>query len=252
MRVPRIAWVALALFGLVVLGLMVTQVVLLENQLRTVREQRRIVSEQRAIAMRQEQRSRPVVLNARPLIAQARAAAPAAALLGRQAGTLLGHLTPLAADLRAVGAAEVLRGVSLLVDAVLRAELPARAGRASDDVAHMRADVSRTTVDVRHIRRLQRDAVDIISAMLGLQREVASGTLRRMLQLQREVVAHQRELVAMQRTALEIQRQTLALARSSLAVQQSTETHTASLDAKTGGPITPPAPVTPPPQSAGG
>src|ERR1700710_1415094 len=79
---PRWAGLATAAFALGMIGLLATQIVLLEDQRRTVRTQR-------AIAQRQIRQAPPVLKAVRPLVRDARDAQP----FLRQAGGRLDRLT---------------------------------------------------------------------------------------------------------------------------------------------------------------
>jgi hypothetical protein len=115
----RLAAFAVAAFAIVVLAALVTQIVLLQAQLRTVREQR-------AIAERQSREALPLLRAARPLADDLHAAAPDATALARRAAGLLRQATPLIRDLNAADAGQTLREVSRLTDALLRSEVAER------------------------------------------------------------------------------------------------------------------------------
>jgi hypothetical protein len=106
---PRWAGVAVALFAIGMLGLLVTQIVLLEDQRATVRSQR-------AILKAQSRQASPVLEDVQPLLRDALAAQSWL----RQAGGRLDRLTrntvPLVTDLRAARAGDAARATISLAD----------------------------------------------------------------------------------------------------------------------------------------
>jgi hypothetical protein len=217
----RLAAFAVAAFAIVVLAALVTQIVLLQAQLRTVREQR-------AIAERQSREALPLLRAARPLADDLHAAAPDATALARRAAGLLRQAKPLIRDLNAADAGQTLRGVSMLTDALLRSDV----GGATRVIAQLASQLVDADVAPRLAALLaEAERRELLRKAEATTYDVA--TLRRM----------QRSLLRTQRQSLRLMRRSVALQERSLATQRSTEAHAASLDRKTGGPL--------PPQPAG-
>jgi hypothetical protein len=205
---PRWAGIAIAAFALGMIGLLATQIVLLEDQRRTVRTQR-------AIAQRQIRQALPVLKAVRPLVRDARAARPFLRQAGGRLDRLTRNATPLVTDLRVARAGDAVRAAITVANDLLDADV----GRATASVARIAAATDQLSPALRELRD---------RGLLGRAAVVADtvpkldGTLRE---------------------SLRVQRQTLAILQQSLAIQRRTEQHAASLDRKTGGKSPPPTPV---------
>ena len=189
--------------------LLVSQVVLLEDQRRTVRSQL-------AIAERQSRQALPLLEAVRPLVSDVRAAQPLLRQAGRRLDRLTSSATPLVNDLRAARAGDAARATITLADDLLDADV----GRATASVGRIAAVTAELGPALRELR--DRD--------LLRRATVAADTVPRLDGTLRE--------------SLRIQRDTLAILQQSLVIQRRTEQHAASLDRKTGGTTpTAPAPV---------
>jgi hypothetical protein len=213
--VPRWAGVAVAFFGIAMLALLATQIVLLEDQRETV-------NTQRAIAQRQIHEALPVLEGAQPLVRDVRSAQPWLRAAGLRLDGLARATAPLVTDLRAARAGDAARATIALADNLLHADL----GRATRSVVR----IAGVTDDLRAALRETRDR-DLLR-----RAAVAADSVPEIERMQREALRLQRETVA-------IQRRSHAILRQSLAIQRTTAQHAASLDRKTGGP----APAVPAP-----
>lgn len=211
---PRGAWLALSIFGVLMLGSLLTQLALIEDQRRTVRTQR-------AIAERQAREALPLLRALRPLAGDARTAVPGVKRLGGRVERLTRQATPLVADLRSADAGEVVRGLGTLTGAMLDADLPATTLAVRD----MTAELARQD----RLQRLLVRGVDV----LGQVR--ATDLIRRSARAADVVPRTLRRSLSVQHETLELQRQALAAIRETLEVARETERHAESLDRKTGG-----------------
>jgi hypothetical protein len=202
--VPRWAGIALAVFGLAMLGALIMQIVLLDRQLGTVRDQR-------AIADRQAERAQPVLRDVRPLVRDVRLARPWLLQAAPRLDRLTRAAAPLAEELTAARAGDAARATIALADDLLD------------------ADVGRATRSVVRI-------ADVAGDLQTMLRETRQRDLLRRVALAADAVP---ELERVSRRSLRIQRRTLKILEQSLAIQRSTQQHAASLDRKTGG--SPPA-----------
>lgn len=189
--------IGLSIFGLLMTGLLAAQLALLRDQQTTTDGQLRT-------AVRQANANLPLVKDAQPLVEDVRQNAPAIRRLGRRSDALLTQLTPLARDLRAARADEVVREVGALSRTLLGAEIP----------SGLRALVQRTA-------RLADVVATDLAPDADRTRVIGEETLR----LLRESVA--------------IQRETLAIARQTNAAAQEAARRAASIDDKTGGEVPP-------------
>jgi hypothetical protein len=215
---PRWAGIAAAAFALGMIALLATQIVLLEDQRRTVRTQR-------AIAQRQIREALPVLEAVRPLLGGARAAQPALRETGGRIDRLTRAATPLVTDLRAARAGDAARATIALANDLLGADV-GRATASVERIAAVTDDLGPALRELRDRDLLRRAAVaaDTVPKL--------DPTLRESLRIQRQT--------------LRIQRETLAVLQQSLAIQRGTEQHAESLDRKTGGtapPTAAPAPL---------
>ena len=228
-----LAWAALALFGLLMLGTLGTQLALIEDQRTTNDRQLRT-------AVRQANASLPLIEDAQPLVEQVQAAAPAIRRFGRESSGLVSDARPLVRELdqaRAAeqlqaagalarslldaGAADAARDVRRLTDAVVRADLPELA-QAFDTVASelLRQD---------RLRRLLVRSTTVLGEVQALN------TVPKLTDAA-ELAPDQHRIL---RESLSVQRETLAMTRQLLEVARETERHAESIDNKTGGPLVP-------------
>ena len=213
--VPRWAGVAVAFFGIAMIGLLATQIVLLEDQRETV-------NTQRAIAQRQIHEALPVLEGAQPLVRDLRSAQPWLQAAGLRLDGLSRQATPLVTELRAARAGDAARATIALADDLLHAHI----GRATQSVVR----IASVTDDLRGALQETRDRDLLRRAAVAAD---AVPKIKRM----------QREALRLQRATLAIQRQSHAILQESLTIQRSTAEHAESLDRKTGGP----APAAPAP-----
>ena len=192
--VGRPLLVAAGVVSLLLLGLLATQVVLLTDQLRTIRTQR-------SIAQQQAARAFPLLDAVRPLAGDARGSLPALRSGARRLDGLVRGATPLVAELRAADAPGAARATIALASMLLRARIGA------------------TAAGLRRITPLLAAAAASAVELEGLT--------RRSLGVQGDSLAIQRRSLAVQKT-------TLALLRTSLGIQRETLTHAESIDRKTG------------------
>lgn len=169
MSFTRPAWAALAVLGLLLLGLLATQIALLEDQRTTV-------DRQLAVAVRQLETVEPVADDARPYLRESRAALPAGRRLVREA-------TPLVQELRNARASEQLQAAGALARTLLE------------------ADIGTTTrqIDRADLPRLSARLTDTLDD-LGRSRAIAKGA---------EAAETVPRIEAVLRRSLAVQRQTL-------------------------------------------
>ena len=226
----------MGIFAFVMLGLLATQIVLLTDQLRTVRTQR-------SIAERQAARTLPLLDAVRPLVGDTRSSLPELRRGASRLGRLVRGATPLVSDLRSARAPEAARATLALASMLLGARVGA------------------TTESVRALA-IQLNEAQVGPAVAGIASELQrDDQLRRLLNgsVQTLEVAERRRLVAdldtaaetaprvegMTRRLLSAQLDALAILKESLAIQRETLRHAESLDRKTGPSASPP-PVTNP------
>jgi hypothetical protein len=236
---PRAAWVLAALFGVAMVGLLATQVVLIEDQRRTVRTQREI-------AERQSRQALPLLEALRPLVDDVHGSLPEARVTGRRAGRLARDASALVADVRSAEPASALRATVALAGTLLRADVGSTlegtgelARRLlADDLA---GDVSAVASELGHRRRLRRLLRGSLSLLREMDRRDTLAKGERAAEATLRVERMTRRVLATQVRALEI-------LEESLTIQRETERHAESLDRKTGPspPAAAPAPVVPP------
>lgn len=212
---PRHVYVLAALFGVLMLGMLVAQWVLMEDQRTTTDEQLEITARQSAQAM-------PILKAVRPLVTDVDEALPEAGRLGAAAQTLADDAIPLVRELRNARAGENIRAAGSLAAVLLE------------------ADVGDATRDARNL------AQELLRAdMPRLAEVVRSGLPRATFNTERlaDFLPEQRRLlrrsVAVQEETLAVQKRALALIEATLAVAKEAEGHAESLDNKTGGSIPP-------------
>jgi hypothetical protein len=212
---PRGVWVVLAVVGLLQVGGILTQLVVVEDQ-------RRIVDDQREIAERQRRDSEPLVDQAKPLVRAALEGLPETRRLARRLGRLARETTPVAEELGSAPLASAIRGGTELVFRMLAADAPGalRAARA----------VSGELLHRQRLRRLLRESLAML-AEVRHERLVAKAG--RAAQLAPQMLEVQRRILRIQTHALDRLDEALAVARE-------TERHAESIDRKTGGEL--PAP----------
>jgi hypothetical protein len=168
---PRRTWIALALAGLVVLGLLSTQVVLLTQQLSAIERQKHIAEAARD--------------DSRPLVRRTREALPETLDTVARVDRLTRELTPLARDLRDAGAPEAARVVQRLAATLTQAEIGTRLEEVAD-ATEAGARLARRSLEadlVGHGVRAADDTAELVSLtrrLLATQveaLEVARGTL---------------------------------------------------------------------------
>jgi hypothetical protein len=206
---PRAVWAMLAVVGLLQVGGILTQLVVVEDQREIVRDQLDIAERQRRDSKPLVDQAKPLVDEAKPLVHAALEDLPQTRRLGRQLRRLVRETTPLVEDLNRTPVASGIRaGTQLTID-LLRADLPGAVRSASALMGELR--------DVQLVSRSVR-AADAVPRMLHVQRR----TLR------------------IQLRTLRIQTRALARIETLLGVARETERHAESIDRKTGGEL--PAP----------
>lgn len=241
----RGTWVALSLFGVLMLGALCGQLLLIEDQRTTTDRQLKT-------AVRQANRAIPLLDQTRPLVDQTTQALPAIRRLGRDTQTLLGELTPLSRDLNAARAPEQLQAAGALARNLLAADAPEQLQAAGAlartlldaDVGEMaraiqRADLPGLATDLRAVssellrqQRLRRLLVRS-TAVLG---EVRARHLIAKSSVAAESVPR---MEAILRESREIQRETLAIAEATRKAAERAARAAESIDRKTGPSLAP-------------
>jgi hypothetical protein len=225
--------IAAAVFGALMLGLLATQIVLLTDQLRTVRTQR-------SIAERQAARTLPLLDAIEPLVGDTRSSLPE---LRRGAGRLdrlIRGAGPLIADLRAARAPEAARATLALATVLLDARVGAtteavRALASQLTEAELGPNVAAIAAELQHDNGLRR--------LLAVTVQTLEDADRRRLVPHLDAAAQSApRMEGMTRQLLDAQLEALAILEESLAIQRETLRHAESLDRKT-GPSVPRAPV---------
>jgi len=180
---PRWAGVAVAFFAIGMLGLLVTQIVLLEDQRETVRTQR-------AIAERQSREALPVLEDVQPLLRDARAAQPWMRQAGGRLDLLTRNAAPLVTDLRAARAGDAARAAIALADDLLAADI-GQATRSVTRIAGVTGELQAALRETRERDLLRRaaTAADAVPELLRLQRQTL-GILQQSLEIQRRTERH--------------------------------------------------------------
>jgi hypothetical protein len=210
---PRAGLVAAGLLGLVMAGLLATNVVLIASQLDVVRDQRRV-------ADRQEARLRPLLDATAPLVEDTRRTLPRARGTARRVDRLTRAATPLAEEVRRTALVPATRRAATLTADLVRALRAAEASGAIRD-----AGAAARTLLGRH--RLQRTLSGALRLMRAVEREQLVPRAARAARVAPSLDRLLRLLVGSQQ-------QSLGILQQSLAVQQSAERHAASLDRKIG------------------
>jgi hypothetical protein len=205
---PRHVYVVLGVFGVLMLGSLATQVILIEDQRTTT-------DEQLAINARQSARAIPLIDETKPLIERVRDALPAAGRLGREVEQLTKDASPLVNDLRAARADENIRAAGTLAAVLLDADV-GNATRAGERLAEelLSADIPRLAGE------LQSADIPRLASMLLTEVPRTRKTTEDLL-----------------RRSLAVQEEALAVIKETLAIARETERHAESVDNKTGGPV---------------
>lgn len=197
-------WVALTLFGLLMLGS-------LAAQLYTVRQQRIIQINQERVAKELNRQALPLLRATRPLIEDAAGRRDEVRAAARRADDLVRETAPLVERLDQAGAPAAIAEGGRLAAALRRAGAPgaiAQTGNLAAALARGNRLVELTDRTDRVLRELeQAQTIDDVRRVAGIAAE----------------------LLSLQRRALAVQRETLAVQKEALV-------HIRSLDRKTGGP----------------
>jgi hypothetical protein len=238
MTFSRPLMIGIGIVAFVMLGLLATQIVLLTDQLRTVRTQRSIAEQQAA-------RTLPLLDAVRPLVGDTSSSLPELRRGASRLGRLVRRATPLVSDLRSARAPEAARATLALASTLLGARVGA------------------TTESVRALA-IQLNEAEVGPAFAGIASELQrEDRLRRLLDgsVKTLETAERLRLVAhldaaaktaprvegMTRQLLSAQLDALAILKQSLAIQRETLRHAESLDRKTGPSASPPPVTTPAP-----
>jgi hypothetical protein len=202
---PRWAWIAFAVFGVLMAGTLVAQLV-------TVRQQKAIQVHQDQLATRLNQVGVPVLRDSRVLVDDAVRRREEVRRAAERADALVRDARPLVGDLR-----EARAGQAIAETGRLAAELRgAGAAGAIAEVGNLAAELARG----RRLVELTDRATRLIA---DLERAGTVGDVDR-------VSGDVREALAILRRSLAVQNETLAIQREALV-------HIRSIDQKTGGPI---------------
>jgi hypothetical protein len=226
--------VGFGVFAVLMLALLGAQIVLLTDQLRTVRTQREIAEKQAA-------RSLPLLDAVRPLVDDTRSSLPQ---LRRGAGRLdllVRDATPLIGDLRSARAPEAARATLALASVLLDARVGATTG-AVRTLATQLIDAELGPAVAGVASELQRD--DRLRRLLTVSVATLEDAESRRLVSHLDAAAQTAPRVeGMTRRLLAAQLEALTILEQSLAIQQQTLRHAESLDRKTGPPVSqPPVP----------
>jgi hypothetical protein len=195
---PPLTWALLAVFGLLLLGTLVGQFLL-------IRDQRALTADQRAIAVRQLHSLDPLLRRARPLVSG------------------LVHDLPRT------------RASARRADRLVRTALPVVSGLDPADLTQAATATSQLAGTLQQRGRLERLLRSTITVLGSVRRTHLVARSSAAARLVPRLLSAQREALALQRRTFELQRQTLDLTRQLLAVSQDTGRHAASLDRKLGG-----------------
>lgn len=251
--VPRRLVAGFGVFGLLMLGLLTAQMLMIEDQRSTTDAQLRT-------AVRQANAGLPLIKDAQPLVEGIAQSRPQVERFGRDANVLLKELTPLASDLRDARADEQLAATGALARQLVQADagqqlrttgalaarlLDADAPGASQairqlavtlleaDVPRAANDLGRITNELLEQQRLRRLLVRS-NAVLGEVR--ARNLVPKAVRAAEETTRGFPRTIAIQEELLQTQKRALAAIEETLAVAKETERHAESIDRKTGGP----------------
>lgn len=181
---PRHVYVVLGVFGVLMLGSLATQVLLIEDQRTTT-------DEQLAINARQSARAIPLIDETKPLIERVRDALPAAGRLGREVEELTKDASPLVDDLRAARADENIRAAGTLAAVLLDADV-GNATRAGGRLAEelLSADIPRlATMLLTEVPRTRKTTEELLRRSVAVQEE-SLAVIRETLAVARETERH--------------------------------------------------------------
>ncbi len=204
---PRGVWVAVAVFGVLMLGAILAQLATVNKQLDTNEDQR-------ALTRRQVREALPLLDSATPLVRRTLENLPEAQRASRRVERLSVAAAPLVQELRRAGLDSSARAVQALAAMLLRSDVgtAATAGR-----------------------ELARDLLRIGPGETLARTSQSAALIPELLGVQRRTLAIQQRSFAIQRRSVAVQQETLAIARQLLAVAVETEKHAESLDRKVGG-----------------
>ncbi|HEX8122665.1 MAG TPA: hypothetical protein VF549_15510 [Solirubrobacteraceae bacterium] len=240
---PTHVYVIAAIFGVLMLGLLAVQLIMINDQRTTT-------DEQLAIQARQSARAIPLLDDTRTFVDEVSAALPGAKRIGEQArelgqdtSTLLDAAKPLVDDLADAQIDQNLRAAGALAATLLDADVgdATRAGRALA-AELLRADLPRlaqyleaAASELLYKNRLRRLLVRG-SLVLGEMRQRAFvPKVARAAELAPPQFRVLQRSLAVQEQTLAIQKEALAAIQETLAVAKEAERHAESLDNKTGG-----------------
>jgi hypothetical protein len=206
---PRGVWAALAVVGLLQVGGILTQLLVVEDQRRTVRDQLDIAQQQR-------RDSEPLVDQAKPLVHAALQDLPKNRRLARQMRRLARHARPVVEELDSAPLGSSIRAGTRLAVNLLSADLPETA---------------------RTARWL---SAELLSMLAAVRDEQLVPKAARAAEIAPQLLQVQRRTLRLQRRALRVQLHALDRMNKTLAVARETERHAESIDRKTGGEL--PAP----------
>lgn len=217
-----LAWAALGLFAVLMVGSLATQILLLEDQRTTV-------DRQLAVAAKQLDAIDPLLREARPFVEESRAALPQSRRLTREALPLVESATPLVQELDRARAGEQLEAAGALARSLLDARAGRNLGRLqaiADDVTRLPALTRDITRDVQRLTKLT-----VVADLAPHQLR----TLQESLAVQRETLAAVREGVALTREGVTGVNELRAIGRDTLVEARRAANSAESLDRKLGG-----------------
>jgi hypothetical protein len=185
---PRHVYVVLGVFGLLMLGTLVGQLMLIEDQRTTT-------DEQLAINARQSARAIPLIDDTKPLIERIRGALPEAGRLGLKVERLTEDAGPLVDDLRAARADENIRAAGTLAAVLLEADV----GAATRDGRELAAEIQRADLPrlaamlLTEFPRTRRTTEDLLRRSLAVQEE-SLAVIRETLAVAKETERHAESL----------------------------------------------------------
>jgi hypothetical protein len=250
---PRRLVAGAVVFGLLLVGVLTAQMLMIEDQRSTTDAQLRT-------AVRQANAGLPLLEDAQPLVEGIAQSRPQLERFGRDANVLLKELTPLASELRDARADEQLEATGALARQLLEADA-GRQLRATGALASqlLDADAPGATRAVRQlaVTLLEADLSGAANDLGRLTNELLKQQrLRRLLVRSNAVLGEVRarnlvpkatraaeetakgfpRTIALQEELLRTQKLALVAIQETLAVARETERHAENLDRKTGGP----------------
>lgn len=226
---PRSTWAAVvAVLAVPVLAL-ILQLMVVEDQRRTIRDQRALTDRLLSEAAAAREDATPLLRKTPPLVDGLAEALPAARATGRRLDALGKAATPLAQKLASPEVADVLSEAARLA-ADLRDADVGSAIRVGGVVSAQLLDQD----------RLQRLLVRTVAVLGEVRARDLVPKAARAAELTPELVRIQRSTIGILRSSLAVQRDTLDVARQPLEVARDTNGHAESLDRKFGGQVPPP------------